>query len=179
MATFKANSGLVLAENGTQPPGGLWRPWAGKEETPSVDRVSLGERFHFPFLVCRSLTRSSLNLTRRLIPFMETGLESTPKHHISCIPWGEWGLQTLKAEQVLSVCDLGSFFDANLFREGCFGPKPDALTTCTGTQRCCCATIQSKRPSVCMTTPAVTKTATTKRRWTRRRRRRRKSWNRV
>lgn len=45
MATFKDKSGLPPAFNengGTQQPGGLWRPWIGKEESPGVDRVSLG-----------------------------------------------------------------------------------------------------------------------------------------
>lgn len=45
MASFKANTGLPPAFNengGNQQPGELWRPWAGKEESPSMDRVSLG-----------------------------------------------------------------------------------------------------------------------------------------
>lgn len=45
MGTFKANTGLPPAFNengGTQRPGGLWRPWAGKDPSPSVDSVSLG-----------------------------------------------------------------------------------------------------------------------------------------
>lgn len=46
MATFTANSGLPSAFNesgGTRQPGGLWRPWTEGEDSPGVDRVSLGK----------------------------------------------------------------------------------------------------------------------------------------
>lgn len=140
-------------------------PGLGKKTDPVWTKWVSGTLPHWrPFALHRSLTRSFWHLTLRLILLMETShWPSSQKSQPLCIPWGERELQRLN--EAAFVCYLRSLFNAALFREGCSGPGPDALTTCTGTRRCCCATIRSKRPSVCMKTPAVMKTATrTKRR---------------
>lgn len=125
-----------------------------------------------PLLVCSSLTTFFFHLTLRLFLFMDTSLwQNTPKSHVLCIPWGERDL--LFSSRLCSFVIRDPDIYADLVREGYSGHKPNVLTTCTGTLRCCCATTQSKRQSVCMKTPAATKTAT------KRKRRRKKSWIKV
>lgn len=174
MATFRADSGLPPAFNendGTQQPRGLWRPWADKEESPSGGgRVSLGnvstlmsafslDKSNKIFLTCISQTQSfhgeqTFTKHPKMLRFV---------HPVRWVGAAVWKRAPL-------VRNPGSPFNADLSSPGCSGPKPDALTTCTGTRRCCCATIPSKRPSACTKTPAVTKTAT------KRKRTRKKSW---